>query len=89
MLTGDKKEAGEEAAKELGIDEVYTELLPGDKVELVEQLLDEMSGSGEKEQNLPLSGTVSMMLRFLEGQMWELPWEAWDQMRPLRRRTLS
>ena len=56
MLTGDKKEAGEEAAKELGIDEVYTELLPGDKVELVEQLLDEMSGSGEKRAKLAFVG---------------------------------
>ena len=56
MLTGDKKEAGGGAAKELGIDEVYTELLPGDKVELVEQLLDEMSGSGEKRAKLAFVG---------------------------------
>ena len=39
MLTGDKKEVGEYVAKELGIDEVYTELLPQEKVDKVEELL--------------------------------------------------
>lgn len=39
MLTGDKKKVGESVAKELEIDEVYTELLPSDKVEKVEELL--------------------------------------------------
>lgn len=39
MLTGDRKESGEAAAKELGIDTVYTDLLPGDKVSKVEELL--------------------------------------------------
>ena len=39
MLTGDRKIAGEAVAKELGIDQVYTELLPGDKVAKVEKLL--------------------------------------------------
>lgn len=39
MLTGDRKEAAEYVASELGIDEVHSELLPGDKVEMVENLL--------------------------------------------------
>ena len=39
MLTGDAKSAAEKVASELGIDEVYSELLPGDKVEKVEALL--------------------------------------------------
>ena len=39
MLTGDAKAVGEDTAKRLGIDEVYTELLPADKVEKVEELL--------------------------------------------------
>ncbi|MBQ8518993.1 MAG: cadmium-translocating P-type ATPase [Agathobacter sp.] len=39
MLTGDRKEAAFAVAKELGIDEVQYELLPGDKVEKVESLL--------------------------------------------------
>lgn len=40
MLTGDRKEVAEEVAKELGIDEVYAELLPADKVSKVEALLE-------------------------------------------------
>ncbi len=40
MLTGDRKEAGEAVAKELGLDEVYTQLLPEDKVAQVERLLE-------------------------------------------------
>jgi len=47
MLTGDRKEAAEQTAAELGIDEVYSELLPGDKVEKVEQLLGK-KGKNEK-----------------------------------------
>lgn len=39
MLTGDRKEAAGYVASELGIDEVHSELLPGDKVEQVEKLL--------------------------------------------------
>lgn len=39
MLTGDRKASGEAVAKELGIDEVYTDLLPADKVGKVEELL--------------------------------------------------
>lgn len=39
MLTGDSRAAGEAVAKELGIANVYTELLPGDKVSKVEELL--------------------------------------------------
>ena len=39
MLTGDGKKTAEAVATELGVDEVHSELLPGDKVTLVEQLL--------------------------------------------------
>lgn len=39
MLTGDKKAVGEAVARELGIDEAYTDLLPADKVSKVEALL--------------------------------------------------
>ena len=48
MLTGDRKEVGEGVASSLGIDEVYTELLPGDKVSKVEELLKRKSDSNEK-----------------------------------------
>ena len=44
MLTGDRKEAAENVAKELVIDEVYGELLPGDKVDRVERLLMDRKG---------------------------------------------
>ena len=47
MLTGDKKEVGESVSKELGIDEVYTELLPDGKVEKVEELLKKKSEKGK------------------------------------------
>ena len=47
MLTGDRKTVGESVAKELGIDKVYTELLPNDKVEKVENLLKETSENGK------------------------------------------
>lgn len=46
MLTGDAKEVGESAAAELGIDKVYTRLLPADKVMKVEELLKE-KGEGK------------------------------------------
>ncbi len=39
MLTGDSKKVADKVASELGIDEVYAELLPGDKVEKVEELI--------------------------------------------------
>lgn len=47
MLTGDAKNVAEQVAKELGIKEVYSELLPSDKVEKVEELL---AKKGEKEK---------------------------------------
>ena len=40
MLTGDSKRVADQVATELGIDEVYSELLPADKVTKVEKLLD-------------------------------------------------
>lgn len=46
MLTGDKRKVGENVAKKLGIDEVYTELLPSDKVEKVEELMKNKSENG-------------------------------------------
>lgn len=41
MLTGDAKAVAEKVAADLGVDEVHSELLPGDKVEQVEKLLAE------------------------------------------------
>ena len=47
MLTGDKKQVGEHVADILGLDEVYTELLPDGKVEKVEELLKQKSEKGK------------------------------------------
>ena len=47
MLTGDKKTVGEDVGEKLGLDEVYTELLPDGKVEKVESLMQEKSEKGK------------------------------------------
>jgi len=47
MLTGDSVSAGEKVAKELGLSKVYAELLPSDKVDKLEELLMQISGSGK------------------------------------------
>ena len=46
MLTGDAKEVADAVAKELGIDQVRSELLPADKVQNVEEILLENKGNG-------------------------------------------
>lgn len=47
MLTGDAKKVADQVAAELGIDNVYSELLPADKVEKVEELLKNKSGKSK------------------------------------------
>lgn len=47
MLTGDTKATGEKVAKKLGVDKAYTELLPADKVEKVEELIAKKSVKGK------------------------------------------
>ena len=47
MLTGDKKEVAENIAKKIGIDQVYAELLPNEKVQKVEELLKEKTEKGK------------------------------------------
>lgn len=47
MLTGDRRQAAEKTARSLGVDEVYSELLPADKVAKVEELLAQ-KGAKEK-----------------------------------------
>ena len=46
MLTGDSAKVANEVASRLGIDEVYSQLLPADKVEKVEELLGRKGRSG-------------------------------------------
>ena len=47
MLTGDSDKVAQYTAKNLGVDEVYSELLPGDKVDKVEMLLSKLEGRGK------------------------------------------
>ena len=47
MLTGDNKNVGSKVAKELGLDKVYAELLPADKVEKLEELFLQKSKKGK------------------------------------------
>ena len=48
MLTGDAESAARQVAERVGIDEYHSELLPGDKVEKVEALLEELRGGKGK-----------------------------------------
>ena len=48
MLTGDGEKVAAHVAKDLGLDEYHAELLPGDKVSLVEKLLQENGNGREK-----------------------------------------
>ncbi len=56
MLTGDSKGAGEAAAKELGVAEVHTELMPADKVQKVEALMEAAPKQGGKKPALAFVG---------------------------------
>ncbi len=75
MLTGDARKVAEQVAGELGIDEVYSELLPADKVVKVEELLK--------------TRTASTTRRFLAGRTSASPWEPWAPTPPLRRQMWS
>ena len=48
MLTGDAKKVADQVAETLGIDQVYSQLLPADKVDKVEKLLQEKPGAKAK-----------------------------------------
>ncbi|WP_294386858.1 heavy metal translocating P-type ATPase [uncultured Clostridium sp.] len=47
MLTGDNKNVADKVAKDIGIDEVYSELLPGDKVSKIEDILSKKNSKGK------------------------------------------
>ena len=55
MLTGDRKAVGEAVGQELGLDCVYTELLPQEKVEKVEALLTELDRYGRQQDRAELA----------------------------------
>lgn len=82
MLTGDAKEVADAVAKELGIDQVRSELLPADKVQNVEELLMENKGNG----NLAFVGDGINDAPVLTARISELPWAQWGLTRQLKRR---
>ena len=55
MLTGDRKAVGEAVGQELGLDCVYTDLLPQEKVEKVEELLTELDRHGRQQDRAELA----------------------------------
>lgn len=55
MLTGDRKAVGEAVGQELGLDCVYTDLLPQEKVEKVEALLTELDRHGRQQDRAELA----------------------------------
>ena len=55
MLTGDRKAVGEAVGRELLVDNVYTELLPHEKVSKVEELLKGLQGTGNKDAESKLA----------------------------------
>lgn len=55
MLTGDRKAVGEAVGQELGLDDVYTDLLPQEKVEKVEALLTELDRHGRQQDRAELA----------------------------------
>ena len=78
MLTGDSDAVGKKVANRLGLDQAYTELLPADKVERVEELLAQKSEKG----NSSLLVMVLTMLPFWHVPMSGLQWAVLDQMQP-------
>ena len=72
----------DKVAAELGIDMVYSELLPADKVKIVEKLLKEKP----EKSALVFVGDESMTPRFWDVRISESPWEPWDRMQRSRRR---
>lgn len=102
MLTGDAKSVAEKVAADLGVDEVHSELLPGDKVVQVEKLLADRDTAVKtskteifqrKQTESRASGarlasweTASTTRRCWAGRISVSPWEPWVPMPPSRLR---
>lgn len=70
MLTGDAKRVAESVAKEVGVTDVYSELLPADKVSKVEELLEKKPAK----EKLVFVGDGIMMHRYFRVLILVLPW---------------
>ncbi len=84
MLTGDAKKVADQVAASLGIDEVYSELLPADKVEKVEELLRMKPGKAK----LAFVGDGINDAPVFPEQILVLLWAQWVRMRQSKRRIL-
>ena len=74
MLTGDRRAAAEQVAEQLGIDEVYSELLPAGKVEKVEELME----AGTEKSKLAFCGRRHQRLhRCSDAPISASPWGLW------------
>lgn len=73
MLTGDRQTVAQAVAAELGIDEVRSELMPGDKVAAVEEIL------AKNKAKLHLSETASTTRQFCRAQTSASLWGQWDR----------
>ncbi len=80
MLTGDVRTVAQQVAEELGVDQVYSELLPGDKVAKVEEMLQQKPAK----KKLAFVGMASTTRRFSLARISALPWGPWGRTRPLR-----
>lgn len=83
MLTGDSESVAADVGEKVGIDEVYAELLPADKVELVEEL-----SLRRRLENLLLWATESTTLPYLQEPILESLWADSARTRLSKRRTL-
>lgn len=83
MLTGDAKKTAEKVAKEIGMDKVCSELLPADKVNEVEKLLDQKNA---KEKLAICRRRNQRCIRFFPVQILVSRWEPWVPMRRSKQR---
>lgn len=68
MLTGDSDAVGQKIAKRLGLDRAFTQLLPADKVEHVERLLEALHKRSNR-ASLPLWATALTTRRYWHAPM--------------------
>ena len=77
MLTGDNERVAQSVAKQLGIEYVYANLMPEDKVAQLEEFIDSQMES----ENLAFVGMGSMTLRCWRGRISGSRWAVSEQMR--------
>ena len=87
MLTGDSDAVGQKIAKRLGLDRAFTQLLPADKVEHVERLLEALHKRSNRGKLAFLWATALMTRRCWHAPTSASPWVRWAATPPLKLRT--